>query len=94
MAEKQIEINNLSKVYDNGFKALNNINLQINKGEKVALVGYSGAGKTTLVKLVSKRMNQKITKIGKITNNYKKNSLKKGNKSLNVSKFKGYSHNF
>ena len=29
MAEKQIEINNLSKVYDNGFKALNNINLQL-----------------------------------------------------------------
>ena len=49
MAEKQIEINNLSKVYDNGFKALNNINLQINKGEIFAMLGPNGAGKTSLI---------------------------------------------
>ena len=52
MAEKQIEINNLSKVYDNGFKALNNINLQINKGEIFAMLGPNGAGKTSLISII------------------------------------------
>ena len=52
MAEKQIEIKNLSKVYDNGFKALNNINLQINKGEIFAMLGPNGAGKTSLISII------------------------------------------
>jgi len=52
MAEKQIEINNLSKVYNNGFKALNNINLQINKGEIFAMLGPNGAGKTSLISII------------------------------------------
>ena len=52
MAEKQIEINNLSKVYDNGFKALKNINLQINKGEIFAMLGPNGAGKTSLISII------------------------------------------
>ena len=33
MSQNQIVINDLSKVYDNGFKALKNINLDIKKGE-------------------------------------------------------------
>ena len=52
MAEKQIEINNLSKVYDNGFKALSNINLEINKGEIFAMLGPNGAGKTSLISII------------------------------------------
>ena len=52
MTEKQIEINSLSKVYDNGFKALNNINLQINKGEIFAMLGPNGAGKTSLISII------------------------------------------
>ena len=52
MVEKQIEINNLSKVYDNGLKALNNINLQINKGEIFAMLGPNGAGKTSLISII------------------------------------------
>ena len=52
MAEKQIEIKNISKVYDNGFKALNNINLQINKGEIFAMLGPNGAGKTSLISII------------------------------------------
>jgi len=50
--EKQIEIKNISKVYDNGFKALNNINLQINKGEIFAMLGPNGAGKTSLISII------------------------------------------
>ena len=48
----------------------------------------------SLIKLISKKMNQKITRIGKINNGYKKNSIILDNKPLNLSKFKGYSHKF
>ena len=39
-----ISIKNLSKVYDSGFTALKNINLEINRGEIFALLGENGAG--------------------------------------------------
>jgi ABC-2 type transport system ATP-binding protein len=44
-----ISVSNLSKVYGSGFKALNNINLDIVSGEIFALLGPNGAGKTTLI---------------------------------------------
>ena len=47
-----ISIKNLSKVYSNNFKALDNINLDINKGEIFALLGPNGAGKTTLISII------------------------------------------
>jgi len=49
-----IKLVNVSKVYDNGVKALKNVNLEIKKGEFVFLVGSSGAGKSTLLKLLLK----------------------------------------
>ena len=52
MSENQIVINNLSKVYDNGFNALKNINLDIKKGEIFAMLGPNGAGKTTLISII------------------------------------------
>ena len=52
MSTNQISINNLSKVYDNGFEALKKINLQIKKGEILALLGPNGAGKTTLISVI------------------------------------------
>ena len=52
MSENQIIINNLSKVYDNGFDALKNINLNIKKGEIFAMLGPNGAGKTTLISII------------------------------------------
>lgn len=47
-----IQLYNVSKIYPNGVKALNDINLHIRKGEFVFLVGPSGAGKSTLTKLI------------------------------------------
>jgi len=52
MTDNQIVINNLSKVYDNGFNALKNINLNISKGEIFAMLGPNGAGKTTLISII------------------------------------------
>jgi phosphonate transport system ATP-binding protein len=44
---------NVSVVYPNGFKALKNINLEINDSEFVIVVGPSGAGKSTLIRTIN-----------------------------------------
>lgn len=44
-----ISVTGLEKIYDNGFQALKNINLNVAKGEIFALLGPNGAGKTTLI---------------------------------------------
>ncbi|MBV4417990.1 cell division ATP-binding protein FtsE [Clostridium tyrobutyricum] len=51
-----IEFRGVSKVYNNNIFALSNINLKIEKGEFVFLVGPSGAGKTTFVKMMLKEV--------------------------------------
>jgi cell division transport system ATP-binding protein len=47
-----IELIGVSKVYDNKYAALTDINFRIEKGEFVSIVGSSGAGKSTLIKML------------------------------------------
>ncbi len=47
-----ISVNNVSKVYEGGFRALDGVNLEIHKGEIFALLGPNGAGKTTLISII------------------------------------------
>ncbi|WP_085055630.1 ABC transporter ATP-binding protein [Staphylococcus haemolyticus] len=50
-----LNVNHLSKVYGNKqkYKALNDINFSVDKGEFVAIMGPSGSGKTTLLNVIS-----------------------------------------
>ena len=48
MNEVYLSIKNLSYVYPDGTRALNNVNMDIEKGQKVAIMGPNGAGKSTL----------------------------------------------
>ena len=49
MSQEYLSVNNLSFEYPDGFKALENINLSLSKGERLAVLGPNGAGKTTLI---------------------------------------------
>tara|TARA_B100000676_G_C17958589_1_gene776176 strand:- start:170 stop:1084 length:915 start_codon:yes stop_codon:yes gene_type:complete len=53
-----VEINNLLKIYDNKFKALNEINLCIPKGSFFGLLGPNGAGKTTTIGILTGLVNK------------------------------------
>ena len=53
----KISINNLSKIYNNGTKALENVNLEISSG-MFGFLGPNGAGKTTLMQILVTLMQQ------------------------------------
>src|SRR5690554_481437 len=50
--QPDISVRHLSKVYEGGFRALKDINLEIKRGEIFALLGPNGAGKTTLISII------------------------------------------
>ena len=66
-----IDIKNLNKSYENGLKALKNINLSVRSGEIFALLGPNGAGKSTLINIIcgiSKKTSGQVTIFGKDNN--------------------------
>ncbi len=65
---KAIEIKNLSKSYNNGFKALKDIDISVSEGEIFALLGPNGAGKSTLINIIcgiTKKSVGEVTIFGK-----------------------------
>ena len=79
--EKIVDIKNVSKIYKTGekeFKALDNIDLSINKGEFVVILGPSGAGKSTLLNLIGGMDTPTTGSIkidGEEISNYNENNL-------------------
>lgn len=49
-----IEFKNISKIYADSFKALDNLNFQVHEGELLVLIGPSGCGKTTTMKMINR----------------------------------------
>ena len=63
-------------------------------GDDYQILFTSSSKNRNLIRAFAKKMNQKISIIGKINNDYKKNLLNMDNKSLKLAKYQGYSHKF
>lgn len=58
-----LNIENLTKIYKNGFVALKGINLTVQKGDFFALLGANGAGKSTTIGIISSLLNKTSGKL-------------------------------
>lgn len=52
-----IEFKNVSKVYGDGTKAVDDVSFTINEGEFVVLIGTSGSGKTTTMRMINRMID-------------------------------------
>lgn len=82
-----ITLNGVTKSYDKGQPALSNINLHINEGEFVFVVGASGSGKSTFIKLLLKELDPtegEIIIANQNLNNLKRSRIPKFRRNLGV----------
>lgn len=70
-----IDLINVTKTYETGTQALNGINMHIDDGEFVFLVGQSGSGKSTIIKILTAEL--KPTSGSVLVNGYKLESIKR-----------------
>ena len=70
-----IRMNDVTMVYDNGTRAVNKANLRVDEGEFVFLVGASGSGKTTIIKLLTAEVRPTEGRV--LVNNYNVGEMKK-----------------
>ena len=70
-----IRMNDVTVVYDNGIRAVNKASLRVDEGEFVFLVGASGSGKTTIIKLLTGEVRPSEGRV--IVNNYDIGRMKK-----------------
>ena len=68
-------MNDVTAVYDNGLRAVNKASLRVDEGEFVFLVGASGSGKTTIIKLLTAEVRPTEGKV--LVNNYNIGEMKK-----------------
>ena len=71
--EKALEIINLNKIYSNKVRALDNINLTVEKGDLFAFLGPNGAGKSTVIGIISSLVNITSGEVSVLGQNIKKN---------------------
>ena len=70
-----IRMNDVTMIYDNGTRAVNKASLRVDEGEFVFLVGASGSGKTTIIKLLTAEVRPTSGRV--LVNNYNIGELKK-----------------
>ncbi|MGN7385771.1 betaine/proline/choline family ABC transporter ATP-binding protein [Sporosarcina sp. SAFN-015] len=76
-----LKFENVSKVYEDGFKAVDSISFEIPRGELLVLIGPSGSGKSTTMKMINRmepHTSGKISINGKDNNSYVASELRRG----------------
>ena len=63
MSKKVIEAHNVNYKYPDGYRAIKNVSFSVNEGEKIGIIGANGAGKSTMLKLLTGILNAESGKI-------------------------------
>ncbi len=82
-----IQFKNVTKEYDNGVIAINDLNVEIYDGDFIYLIGPSGAGKSTFLKLIYREIKATkgiVTFNGKKINRYRKGNVYKLRRKLGI----------
>ena len=82
-----IEIKNVNKRYKNGVNAVQNLNLTVEKGEFVFVIGSTGCGKSTLIKMLYREEKPTAGKIyvgGRLVSSLKNSSVYKIRRNIGV----------